>query len=145
MLSKWPPVEENTHTAERAVRISVTEEHNLGDNQHLGALTGLILTCTMDGIRDTACVRGLKTAVHLSSLSYLELGVQVSVRGHHVLVLLLARGFDEDLLGLPELFLHSSHHRAVLAEQSPAAAQHVPREPADQSPVSEPQRHYVKS
>lgn len=136
--------EKKTHTAERAVRISVTEEYNLEDNQHLVALTRLILACTMDGKRNIACIRGLKAKVHLSSVSYLELGIQVSVRGHHVLVLLLARGFDEDLLGLPELLLHSCHHRAVLAEKGPAAAQHVPREPADQSPVSEPQRHGVK-
>lgn len=52
--------------------------------------------------------------------SHLQLCVQVSIGGHHVLILLLARGFDEHLLGLPELLLHPGHHRAVLH-----AAQHV--------------------
>lgn len=61
-----------------------------------------------------------------SNVSHLELGVQVSIRGYHILILLLARGFDEDLFGLPEFLLHPSHDRAVLAKQGPAATQHVP-------------------
>lgn len=60
------------------------------------------------------------------NVSHLKLGVQVSIRGHHVLILLLARGFDEDLFGLPEFLLHPSHDWAVLAKQGPAATQHVP-------------------
>lgn len=72
-----------------------------------------------------------------SLLSYLQLGIQVSIRSHYVLILLLARGFDEDLLGLPELLLHASHHRAVLTKQSPAAAQHVPCKPGAETSVSD--------
>lgn len=64
--------------------------------------------------------------------SYLQLGVQVGIRRHHVLILLLARGLDEDLLGLPELLLHAGHHRAVLPQQGPPSAQHVPSKPETQ-------------
>ena len=68
--------------------------------------------------------------------SYLKLGIQVSIWSHHILVLLLARGFDEDLLGLPELLLHASHHRAVLSKQSPATVQHLPSKPGAKGSIS---------
>lgn len=45
-----------------------------------------------------------------------------------MLVFLLPGGFDQNLLGLPELLLHAGHDRAVLPENG-SAAEHITGEP----------------
>lgn len=46
---------------------------------------------------------------------HLQLAVQICVRRHHMLVLLLPGDLDERLLGFPVLLLELVHHRRVLA------------------------------
>lgn len=47
--------------------------------------------------------------------AHLQLGIQICVRGDHMLVLLLPRDLDEGLLGFPVFLLELVHHRRVLA------------------------------
>lgn len=60
-------------------------------------------------------VYGLEESSSCVTPPHLQLGVQICVRRHHMLVLFLPGDFDERLFGFPVLLLELVHHRRVLA------------------------------
>lgn len=53
---------------------------------------------------------------NITVFMHLQLGIQIGIRRHHILILLLSRRFDQHLLRLPEFLLHAGHDGAVLAQ-----------------------------